>query len=105
MHQTPTHDPASRRWRRSLVALNLVLAAAVGATFVVEATGQSGAPRGRGEYTMIGGEVQGGNANAIYVLDGSNQEMIALRWNDSRNRLEGIGFRDLDKDTQEKAPR
>ena len=47
---------------------------------------------------MINGTIQGGNSDAIYVVDSANQEMIVLRWNDGRTTLEGIGYRNLNAD-------
>ena len=61
---------------------------------------QRGGVRARGEYALVGGQIQGGNANAVYVIDGANQEMIALRWNESTKSLEGVGYRDLQADGQ-----
>lgn len=86
----------------SLVALNLALLIVLALVAFAPASGraiaQQAQQRGRGDYTMIGSEFQGGNANAIVILDAANREMIALRWNDSRKELEGIGYRDLAAD-------
>jgi hypothetical protein len=61
---------------------------------------QPASARRPGRYTMVGGRVQGGNTSAIYILDSTNQEMVAVRWDDSRKVLAPIGFRDLTADTQ-----
>jgi len=95
----------------ALVGLNAVL---LGVLAFVEfgplATAQpadpaAGTPRSRGEYMLVGGEIQTGNSNAVYVIDSVNQEMIVLRWEDGRNVLSGIGYRDLNADLQARTRR
>ena len=61
--------------------------------------------RPRGQYTLVGGQIQTGNSNAVYVIDSVNQEMIVLRWEDGRNILSGIGYRDLQADNTARAKR
>lgn len=91
-----------RRSYGGLLALNAVLLAALGfVAFAPGAAGQSSASRRpRGEYTMVGGLVQGFSESAIYVIDSTNQELIALRWDRSAKSLKGIGFRDLAADAR-----
>ncbi|MBX3322537.1 MAG: hypothetical protein KF757_06060 [Phycisphaeraceae bacterium] len=87
---------------RGLVVLNLALLAILGAvTLVPQATAQN-ANRGRGEYTMVAGDLDTGSSEGVYIIDSVNAEMIVLRWNNSRRVLEGIGFRSLQDDS--KAP-
>jgi hypothetical protein len=82
---------------RRLVALNIAL---LGVLAVVTVAARAGQPtvRGRGDYTMVGGKIQGGSGNAIYILDGANQQLIAVRWNDSRKTLDGMDYRNLAQD-------
>lgn len=88
------------RRRHALLGVNLLLLGALAwVTIEPAAIGQDGA-RARGSYTLVGGEIPGGTSNAIYVLDASNGEMIALRWDQSRRSLVGIGYRDLAADTE-----
>ena len=94
--------------RRALVgglcALNAVLIALLAGVSLApraEAQRSSDRPaanRAPGTYAVVGGAVQSGNSSGIYVLDSTNQEMIALRWLDGQNRLEGIGYTDLSID-------
>ncbi|MCC5822797.1 MAG: hypothetical protein LAT64_05280 [Phycisphaerales bacterium] len=84
---------------RGLVVLNAVLLAAlVGVSVVPHAGAQNQPNRARGEYTLVGGEISGGNSNAIYVLDAANREMIALLYEPSRRLIQGVGYRDLATD-------
>lgn len=94
----PTPRPR-RTPRRNLIALNAVLLLALGAvTLAPHASAQRGGSepmRPRGEYTVVGGEVAGSNANALYVLDSANREMVGLLWDESRRQILGLGYRDL----------
>jgi hypothetical protein len=86
-----------------LIAVNAALLVILGAVSI--ATAQPG-NRARGDYAMVGGEIMGGGGgNAVYILDASNQELIAVKWDTSRKVLDGIGFRDLNKDSQERSSR
>ncbi len=93
--------------RRALLGVNLALLAALFAIHFAASPGraQDAHNRGRGSYLMIGGEIQGGNANAIYILDTANEEMIAVRWDTSRSRLEGLGYRDIRRDADQEGGR
>lgn len=91
-----------RRW--PLVAVNAGLLVVLGVATLAPA--QPGAQRARGDYAMVGGEFQGGGgANAVYILDASNQELIAVSWDRNRRSLNGIGYRSLDRDAQERPGR
>ena len=95
-----------RRGTAPLLVANIVLVAVLawvefGPVAVAQSTADTAAAaRPRGEYTLVGGEIQTGNSNAVYVIDSVNQEMVVLRWEDGRNTLNGIGYRDLDADVQ-----
>lgn len=92
--------------RRILLGVNVALLAGLAASqWAVMPGFAQDAGRGRGSYLMIGGEIQGGNANAIYVLDTANQEMIVLRWNPGRGVVEGLGYRDLRRDSAQEGGR
>ena len=91
------------RTRRSwLVATNLALAAAVGVVlWAAPARGVQPADRPPGQYSMVAGEVRGGgSASAVYVIDSVNQEMLALRWNESRKQFDGLDYRSLELDAE-----
>lgn len=89
------------RHTRGLIVLNGALLAVLAlVTLAPGSHAQRGATRARGEYTLVSGEIVGGNANAIYILDSANQELVAVRWNDGSKVLDGIGYRDLQADAQ-----
>jgi hypothetical protein len=94
-----SHVPPARPTNlRGLVALNIVLLMVLAAvTFGASVHAQNA--RGRGEYTMVSGGVNGSNSAAVWIVDVANQEMIALTFTQQPNRqIEGIGYRNLAAD-------
>lgn len=88
---------------RGLVVLNLVLLAGLGVVSLAPSAGAQNninqSTRARGEYSIVGGATIGGVSSVIYVLDTANRELIALNWNDSNKSLEGVGYRDMSRDS------
>ncbi len=78
---------------RGLIVLNAALLTALAAvTLGPTSTAQ---PRLRGEYTMAAGGVNGLQAAAAYIIDVTNQEMIAITYDPSSKSLQGMGYRNL----------
>ena len=90
-----------RGGRRGLIVINAALLATLAAvTFAPLATAQPGAGpgvggRARGQYTLVSGRTMSGGADAVYVVDSSNQELVALRWDTGKQSLLGLGYRNL----------
>ena len=94
------------RRHRGLIVLNAVLLLVLGAIALGPKAGaQNAIARAPGSYTMIGGRMNGGVANAVWIVDGTNQELVAIRWDTSRSRLDGLGFRDIVADGKAQAGR
>ncbi len=97
-----------RRRVAGLVGLNAALGITLAALlwFPSPAGGQptSGIPasgsgaRARGTYTMLAGQPRSGSGSVVYIVDSGNQEAVVVRWNESRNVLEGLGYRNLARD-------
>lgn len=85
-----------------LIALNCALLGALAlVTLAPGADAQNRAQRRlMGDYTMVGGAAQGVTGNVVYILDASNRELIALRWDQTRSSVAGIGYRDLRSDRE-----
>jgi len=83
--------------RPVLLIANGVLALALIGTFA--AAQPASQPRLHGEYSMVAGRTTSSGKDAIYIMDATNREMVAVRWENSRLTLVGIGFRSLDADT------
>ncbi len=82
-----------------LLVLNAVLLGLLAAvTFAPDADAQS---RGRGDYTMVAGGVNGSLGSAVYIVDVVNQDLIAVTYDPSTRRLEGLGYRNLAADALE----
>jgi len=88
------------RTRRSLIALNVVLLGVLGVVALSPASWAQRSTRARGNYTMVSGKIIGGSAHAVYILDGSNQEILAARWNETSKTVDVLGFRDIRADAQ-----
>ncbi|HYE02288.1 MAG TPA: hypothetical protein VD963_03530 [Phycisphaerales bacterium] len=87
---------------RGVIGVNVVLLGVLGVVTLAGAQPSrqnDGTQRGRGEYTAVSGRIQGSTANGVYVLDTTNQELLALRWNRNDKRVEVFGFRDLKQDS------
>ena len=94
-----TSEP--RRTRRGLIALNAGLLAALGLIELAPGVfAQPNVTRPRGQYTLVGGEINSANSNAIYVLDSVNEEIVVVRFNESRKTVDALGYRDLRADVQ-----
>ncbi|MGD9690631.1 MAG: hypothetical protein AB7K52_13180 [Phycisphaerales bacterium] len=91
-----------------LVRLNVLLALALAAAIVIPALFSRGlepaalaqSVRPRGQYLLVSGRLNGMPANAIYVFDTANQELVALKWEPSRNDLIGLGYRNVADDAK-----
>ncbi len=58
------------------------------------------ASRPRGQYTLLSGRMLGSNANAIFILDTTNQELVGVKWDQAARKLTGIGYRNLVADAE-----
>ncbi len=86
---------------RKLITINAALLLLLGAVTLAPSTNaQRGATRARGEYTMLSGKATGSSSHVIYIVDSSNQDLVAVRWNESTKALDNIGYRDLKEDAQ-----
>ena len=86
--------------RRGLVALNAGLMLVLGAVVLSPSSLAQRGNRARGEYTMVSGKIVGGNAHVVYILDGANQEAMAVKWNEGAKSIDVIGYRDMQADAQ-----
>ena len=85
-------------WRTSgLLALNGVLLFVLGAvTLGPRADAQS---RARAEYTMVAGGANGALGGVVYIVDVTNQELLAMTYDSSQSEFYGIGYRNLIADS------
>ena len=82
-----------------LVGVNVALALLLGAAVLApQAIAQQGTQRPRGQFIVLGGEINTGQADAAYIVDTANQDMVVVRFGGGNQGLEGIGYRDLTAD-------
>jgi hypothetical protein len=86
----------------SLVLLNSALLGALALVSLspnapAVADGQSAA---RGEYVAISGSIAGTKTPVIWVVNQASQELVAFQYEEQRNQLVGIGYRNLNNDAQ-----
>ncbi len=86
--------------RRRPSSLQLLLAAnvaALGALAAVELSAPAGAQasRPRSTYTAASGRINGTETHAVYVVDETTQEVIAVQWDPQTKQMRGLGFRSL----------
>jgi hypothetical protein len=87
---------------RRLLALNAALLAALAlVTFLPARSAEAQrAQRVRGQYTLAATRIQGITESGVFIIDSSNGEMVAVRWDRSRKTLAPLGFRDLAADAK-----
>jgi len=76
-----------------LLVLNGLLLATLGSVvFGPLATAQD---RRRAEYVATSGTIKGADAAAVWIVDQTNLELIAVIWDGNAGRIVGLGYRDL----------
>lgn len=88
----------NRKQFRALIALNAALLVALAAVVLAPVADAQRGGRARGQYTMVGGQMQGQEEEAVYIVDAANQEMIALYWDRNRRSFNALGYRSLSED-------
>ncbi|MCA9285762.1 MAG: hypothetical protein KDA22_11130 [Phycisphaerales bacterium] len=79
--------------------LILVNVALLGALALVSLSPRAQAQdRRRSNYLLASGFSKNDSAEALWIVDQGNQEVIAVTWDSNRNELVGIGYRDLNAD-------
>jgi hypothetical protein len=85
---------------RILIAANV---AALGALALVElsAPARAQSNRPRSSYTAASGRVANSEVAALFVVDETTQEVLAVQWDPQAKQLKGLGFRNLAADGAE----
>ena len=96
-NERPT-SPARPRFgaMHLLVAANI---AALGLLALVELSASARAQqRPRGTYTAASGRIEGTETHALYLVDETTQEVIAVQWDPRSKQLKGLGYRNMATD-------
>ena len=84
-----------------LLALNVALLAVLALlTLGPKVTAQPAGPGAAGDYIMVGGDVSGQTANAVYVLDQRSGVLVGMVFEQSSRRMKGIGVRNVGVDAR-----
>ena len=82
----------------ALVSLNaLLLAALAWVEWSPRAQAQS-MSRTRASYAMTGGTLMGVSQGVVYIVNETDQELIALMWNERTKQFQGLGYRNIAAD-------
>lgn len=84
---------------RGLTALITLNVAALGFLAWVELSPDSFAQtRARGTYVATSIRQKGSDADLVWILNETTQELVAIRWDDAKRVVEGFGYRNLGTD-------
>jgi len=79
-----------------LVAANI---AALGFLAFVKLSGPAEAQaRIRSTYTAASGRIEGTEVHALYIVDETTQEVVAVQWDPQKKQMRGLGYRSLQAD-------
>lgn len=102
--QVSQQEAARPRLDQRLLALNGGLLVVLGIVTLANTRAADAQPttpnRARGEYTMVSGRMQGSTAAVLYLIDATNQEIVAASWDRNNNKLEPVGLRSLSDDSR-----
>lgn len=85
----------------ALLAANAVAIAFLAAPASSQQVVRPGDLRARGEYTMVAGRTnQGGSVDTVYIVDSANQEVVAVKWDQTKKTLGGVGYRSISADAR-----
>jgi hypothetical protein len=80
-----------------LVAANVV---ALGFLAFIELSAAAKAQqRARGTYSAASGRIEGTETHALYIVDESTQELIAVQWDPRAKQIKGLGYRNTVTDS------
>jgi hypothetical protein len=82
----------------ALLALNAGLLAAL-AYVNLAPKADAQAARAAGRYGIVGGWVLNCDPEVAYIVDESNQEIVAVYWDERVKKFSGIGYRNLINDS------
>jgi hypothetical protein len=74
----------------ALAILNSVLLCTFVARLIPANTAEAQQVPRPGEYLMVPGEVTGGSAGVVYVIDQTRQELSAIAYDDNRRTMEAM---------------
>ena len=83
--------------RNGLIALNVMLLVVfAGVSLVPDSVAQTPPV---GHYIAVPAKVNGVTSGVVYIMDTSQQELVAVTWDHNNNRIATLGYRNIKTDT------
>ncbi len=82
--------------RNGVIALNMVLIALLCLIVFIPKT--EAQLSGESTYIAVPSEANGLTTGAVYILDTSRQELVAVAWNRNKNKIMPLGYRNISSD-------
>lgn len=99
MDSSPATRSVGRRRGGNYAALIVLNVALLGLLALVTLAPEADAQgRGRSDYTMIAGTVNGSDAAATYIVDTVNQDLVVMVYHTPTKTLQGVTYRNLAND-------
>lgn len=96
--ETPSPNARTRPSATTLLVVANVVALGFLATIELSAAARAQI-RPRGTYSAATGRIEGTETNALYIVDESTQELIAVQWDPRTKQMKGLGYRNMVTDT------
>lgn len=81
-----------------LIALNVLLAVAVTASFLRVPQAQAQPMGLSGNFLMVSGAILGSKSDIVYVIDLESRQLMAMYYDRASDRISSVGTRDLIRD-------
>ena len=81
-----------------LIALNVILALALAASFLKVSPAQAQPMGLSGNFLMVSGAILGTKADIVYVVDLESRQLLALYYDRATDKTSSVGTRDLIRD-------
>ena len=87
--------------RNGVIALNVLLVAVFTViVFVPTSDAQPEIITPPTNYLAVPSEASGMSTGVVYIVSTSQQEMVAVAWNQNRNKIMTLGYRNIAADAQ-----
>ena len=86
--------------RNGVLALNVLLVAILTVIVLVPTSEAQNTSIAQNSYLAIPTVASGMSTGAVYIVSTSQQEMVAVAWNQNRNKIVTLGYRNIAVDAQ-----
>jgi len=86
--------------RNGVIALNVLLVTVLTVIVFVPTSDAQNTLREGTSYVAISAVASGINTGVVYIMNTSQQELVAVAWNQNRNKIMTLGYRNIAVDAQ-----